>query len=115
MDEGTSIRVRYPEVDRMGVAHHTAHFVWFEIGRTELMRERGVPYGRLEDDEGLLLPVIDASCTYHAPARYDDRIRVRTSVSGVRGVRVTFSVFLPSMRSSRVGPSRKGACTAPTS
>lgn len=90
-DEGARIRVRYPEVDRMGVAHHTAHFVWSEIGRTELMRGRGVPYGRVEDDEGILLPVIDASCTYHAPARYDDLLHVRTTVSGVRGVRVTFS------------------------
>ncbi len=75
----------------MGVAHHTAHFVWFEIGRTELMRERGMPYARLEDDDGLLLPVIDAACTYHAPARYDDLLRVRASVAGHSGARVTFS------------------------
>ena len=90
-DEGASIRVRYPEVDRMGVVHNAAHFVWFEIGRTELMRARGLPYGCMEDDEGVLLPVIGASCTYHVPARYDDLLRVRTTVSGIRGVCITFS------------------------
>lgn len=83
------VRVRYPEVDRMGVAHHSSHFVWFEIGRTELMRARGLPYARIEE-EGLFLPVIDASCTYHAPARYDDLLRVRTSLEEMRGARATF-------------------------
>jgi acyl-CoA thioester hydrolase len=74
----------------MGIAHHAAHFVWFEIGRTELMRGEGVTYQRVEE-EGILLPVIDATCTYHAPARYDDLLRVHTSVSELRGARLTFS------------------------
>jgi len=84
------VRVRYPEVDRMGVAHHSHHFVWFEIGRTELMRERGLPYGRVEE-EGIFLPVIEAACTYLAPARYDELLRVRTTLAGSTAVRVTFS------------------------
>ncbi len=84
------IRVRYPEVDRMGLAHHTSHFVWFEIGRTELMRERGVPYRTLEE-EGILLPVIVASCSYVAPVRYDELLRVRTTLSETGPVRATFT------------------------
>ena len=84
------VRVRYAEVDRMGVAHHTAHFVWFEIGRTEWMRARDLPYGRVEDD-GIYLPVVEATCTYHAPARYDDLLRVRSCPAGFTGARVTFS------------------------
>ena len=89
--EGTvSIRVRYPEVDRMGVAHHASHFVWFEIGRTELMRERGVPYLAVEE-QGFHLPVIAASCAYTAPARYDERLRVRTRLDEIGAVRVIFS------------------------
>ena len=77
------VRVRYPEVDRMGVAHHATHFVWFEVGRTELMRAKGVTYRRLEDD-GVYLPVIEAACAYHAPARYDDLLCVVTRVEGAR-------------------------------
>jgi acyl-CoA thioester hydrolase len=89
-DGFVEVRVRYPEVDRMGVAHHSHHFVWFEIGRTELMRSRGVDYRRLED-EGIFLPVVEASCAYHAPARYDDRLRVHTQIELAGGVRVAFS------------------------
>ena len=90
-DEGViQVRVRYPEVDRMGVAHHSYHFVWFEIGRTELMRGRGLPYTRLEE-EGTFLPVIEAACAYRAPARYDDLLSVRTVLAQIGPVRVTFS------------------------
>ncbi len=83
------LRVRYPEVDRMGVAHHASHFVWFEIGRTELMRGLGVSYAQLEDD-GIYLPVIEATCSYRAPARYDDVLRVRTEIARASAVRVSF-------------------------
>lgn len=89
------IRVRYPEVDRMGVAHHASHFTWFEVGRTEFMRQRGVPYARVEEG-GIFLPVIEATCSYVSPARYDDVIRVLTTVSEVRGARVTFSYQIES-------------------
>jgi acyl-CoA thioester hydrolase len=89
-DGFVEVRVRYPEVDRMGVAHHSHHFVWFEIGRTELMRSKGVDYRRLED-EGIFLPVVEASCAYRAPARYDDCLRVHTRIESSSGVRVSFS------------------------
>jgi acyl-CoA thioester hydrolase len=89
-DSSVQIRVRYPEVDGMGVVHHAHHFVWFEIGRTEWMRERGLPYARVEQD-GIFLPVIEATCAYHAPARYDDLLRVRTRLSEAGAVRVTFA------------------------
>ncbi len=84
------LRVRYPEVDRMGVAHHSHHFVWFEIGRTELMRASGTTYATIETS-GVFLPVIEASCSYHAPARYDDRLVVRTRLAEAGPVRVAFS------------------------
>jgi acyl-CoA thioester hydrolase len=82
--------VRYPETDRMGVGHHTHHFVWFELGRTELMRDLGCPYGELEDGEGIYFPVIEAHATYRSPARYDEVLEVRTRLCEVRGVRVRF-------------------------
>jgi len=84
------LRVRYPEVDRMGFAHHANHFVWFEIGRTELMRSQGIDYRSIED-EGVFLPVIKAACAYRSPARYDDLLRVTTRVSEMTAARVTFS------------------------
>jgi acyl-CoA thioester hydrolase len=87
------IRVRYPEVDRMGVAHHTAHLIWFEVGRTEWMRRRGLTYARVEE-EGIFLPVIEAACAYVAPARYDDLLRVRTSLDSAGPVRVGFTYRL---------------------
>jgi len=84
------VRVRYPEVDRMGVAHHTHHFVWFEIGRTELMRASGLAYAAIEQS-GVFLPVIQASCAYLAPVRYDDRLIVRTRLAETGAARVSFS------------------------
>jgi acyl-CoA thioester hydrolase len=83
------IRVRYPEVDRMGVVHHRVHFVWFEIGRTELLRQAGQTYAEVES-QGIYLPVVAASCAYHAPARYDEVLTVRASLSGMTAARATF-------------------------
>ena len=82
----TWMRVRYPEIDRMGVAHHSHHFVWFELGRTEWMRELGVPYSTIEDENAVYLPVVEARAEYHAPARYDERLRIRTRLAWVKRV-----------------------------
>jgi len=89
----TSLRVRYPEVDRMGVAHHTHFFIWFEMGRTELLRDLGCTYGELEE-KGIFLPVVEAACRYRAPARYDDWLEVETALEEVSGSRVAFSYRL---------------------
>ena len=99
--EVVQLRVRYPEVDRMGIAHHASHFVWFEIGRTELMRGKGITYRDLEDD-GVFLPVIEAACVYHAPARYDDLLRVITRVEEAGGVRVAFAYRVESEADGRL-------------
>jgi len=63
----TTTRVRYPETDRMGIAHHTHFFTWFELGRTELMREAGCAYGELEDNERVFFPVIEAGAVFKSP------------------------------------------------
>jgi acyl-CoA thioester hydrolase len=89
-EETIQVRVRYTEVDRMGVAHHRSHFVWFEMGRTELMRSRGLPYAAVES-EGIFLPVIDAACSYRAPIRYDDLLRVHTTLEAMSPARATFA------------------------
>lgn len=84
----TRIRVRYSEIDKMDVAHNAAYLHWFEIGRTELLRQLGYPYRRLEE-EGYMLPVAEAVCRYMAPARYDDELEIRTGVLELKKRTVT--------------------------
>ena len=86
----TTTRVRYPETDRMGVAHHSHYFVWFELGRTELMREAGCAYGELEDREDVFFPVVEASAVFKASALYDESLRIDTRLIAAEGVRVRF-------------------------
>lgn len=83
------LRVRYAETDQMGVVYHANYLVWCELGRTELIRRRGVPYAELER-RGVFLAVADASLRYHAPARYDDLVRVEAWVEELRSRTVTF-------------------------
>lgn len=71
-------RVRYAETDQMGVVYHANYLVWMELARTELCRARGVRYRDIELQDGLLLAVVEASCRYLAPARYDDEIAARS-------------------------------------
>lgn len=87
------MRVRYAETDRMGVVYHANYLAWCEVGRTELIRALGVSYAELEAT-GLLLAVADASVRYHAPARYDDVVRVETTLSDVRSRTVTFDYLI---------------------
>ena len=84
------VRVRYAETDQMGVVYYANYLVWFEIGRTDLLRQNGWSYREMEVD-GYSLPVIDAQCAYKASAKYDDEIDVRTSGGMVSPVRVKFS------------------------
>ena len=87
------LRVRYAETDQMGVVYHSNYFIWFEVGRVELMRQLGVSYREMEQ-EGCLIAVVDAHCRYKAPARYDDELIVRTHLKNVRESLVHFSYEL---------------------
>jgi len=83
----TRLRVRYCECDPMGVAHHAAYVPWLEIGRTELLRESGRTYAKLES-EGTLLVVVKLEVRYRRPIRYDDVVEVKTTWSGGSRVKV---------------------------
>ena len=85
------VRVRYAETDQMGVVYHANYFVWFEIGRVELIRQMGLDYSRLEQDEGCLIAVVEATARYKAPARYDQELLVRTRLASVRGSILRFA------------------------
>jgi len=89
----SEFRVRYAETDRMRVVYHANYLVWCEVGRTEYIRTSGVSYAELEA-RGLMLAVADASIRYHAPARYDDVVRVETTLSEVRSRTVTFEYLI---------------------
>jgi acyl-CoA thioester hydrolase len=88
-----AVRVRYAETDQMGIVHHSHYAVWFEIGRTEFCRAAGLPYREMEES-GLLIPVIGLACKYRRPARYDDDLRVRTTLPELsgRGLRFDYEV-----------------------
>jgi acyl-CoA thioester hydrolase len=80
----TRVRVRYAETDKMGVVYHSNHFIWFEIGRVELLRQMGFSYRDMEDQDGRFIAVVDAKCRYRAPVHYDEEVVVRTKLLNVR-------------------------------
>src|SRR5438445_2059959 len=82
-----TIRVRYAETDRMGLLHHANYLVYFEQGRTELLRARGVSYKDLED-QGYLLVLTRMQVRYRSPARYDDLLTLRTTVVRTTSVKI---------------------------
>jgi acyl-CoA thioester hydrolase len=75
----TKIRVRYGETDQMGVVYHANYAVYFEVGRTEWLRELGLSYSGMEAD-GIMLPVISLAINYKNSARYDDVLKVKTKL-----------------------------------
>jgi acyl-CoA thioester hydrolase len=82
-----TIRVRYAETDRMGLLHHATYFVYFEMGRTELLRKRGFSYREIED-AGNFLVIVDLNCKFKRPAYYDDLLTLRTTVARVTHVKI---------------------------
>jgi len=86
----TSYRVIYGDTDQMGVAYYANYLRWFEMGRTELLRQIGLPYTSVEE-KGLRFPVIEVSCRYHKPARFDDLITIATALTSLGRASLTFS------------------------
>jgi acyl-CoA thioester hydrolase len=89
MTHATELRVRYAETDRMGIVYYANYLVWCEVGRVEFMRALGGSYAELEA-QGYGLAVAEASVRYLSPARFDDLVRVETSLVEVRSRAVTF-------------------------
>lgn len=91
MKEGVvRLKARYSETDQMGLVYHPNYLVWCEIGRTELMRQLGFAYADIERG-GTFLAVAEASVRYARAARYDDDIRIITSIAAVQSRTITFS------------------------
>lgn len=81
------IRVRYPEVDRSGAVHHSRYWVYFEMGRTELLRAQGIDYRDLED-QGVFFVMAKCSAAYRAAARYDDILALSTHITRTGRARI---------------------------
>lgn len=85
------VRVRYAEVDKMGYAYYANYLAWFEVGRCEWLRTLGWTYRQMEDEDGSMLPVIEAHCDYRVPARYDDELEIRATGHLLSPVRIKFA------------------------
>ena len=85
----SQVRVRYAETDAMGVLHHAVWPVYWELGRTELLRVAYRPYAEIEA-EGILFPLVDYGVRLEQPARYDDAITIRTRLTALGRVRLRF-------------------------
>ena len=94
LSANTRLRVRYSETDQMGIVYHANYLVWFEVGRSELFRELDLPYTQFEE-QGLGLAVIEASCRYRKPSRYDDELKIITSIDHMtsRSARFSYQVY----------------------
>jgi acyl-CoA thioester hydrolase len=90
----TRVRVRYAETDKMGVVYHSNHFIWFEIGRVELLRQLGFSYRDMEEQDGRFIAVVEAKCRYRAPVHYDEEVLVRTQLLNVRDSVIHFGYEL---------------------
>ena len=87
----TELRVRYAETDQMGVVYYANYLIWFELGRVEFMRSLGFDYKQMEVEDGCILPVVEATCRYKAPARYDDIIFIEAWPVLLRGSLLKFA------------------------
>ena len=91
MPVNSQVRVRYAETDQMGIVYYANYLVWFEIGRVELLRSLGLAYSQLETAHECILPVVEATCRYRSPARYDDQILIETRPALLRGPVIKFA------------------------
>lgn len=89
----TNIRVRYGETDQMGVVYHANYAVYFEIGRTEWLRQFGLSYSGMEA-KGIMLPVISLCINYKNSARYDDMLKVKTKLKKMPSASIEFEYEL---------------------
>jgi len=85
----TTVRVRYGETDQMGYVYYGYYAMYYEVARVESLRQLGVTYKEIEDN-GVMMPVLENKSKYLAPARYDEVLRIVTTLRQMPGVRITF-------------------------
>jgi acyl-CoA thioester hydrolase len=86
---GSKIRVRYAETDKMGIVYHANYYIWFEVSRADFIRNFGITYKDMEK-QGVGMPVISTDCIYKSPAYYDDLLTVKASIEEMSPTRIKF-------------------------
>ncbi len=89
----TTIRVRYEETDQMGFVYYANYLVWFEVARTDHLRNLGIIYKDIEK-KGLYLVVAEANCTYKSPARYDDLLEIETWLETIKNSSLAYGYLV---------------------
>lgn len=84
------VTVRYAETDKMGITHHSVYPIWFELARTELIKNIGITYTKMEE-EGIMLPLAELSCKYMLPSTYEDVLKIRVNISKLTPARIIFN------------------------
>jgi acyl-CoA thioester hydrolase len=94
IENQTQVRARYAETDQMGVVYYANYFVWMEVARVEYCRALGFEYSDMEKDSGALLAVLEATCKYRSPARFDEPVKIncRCVESKSRTIRFTYEM-----------------------
>lgn len=90
MTRSTTLTVRYAETDAQGIVHHAGYLVWFEEGRSDFLRQQGVHYRDFEK-AGYFIVVAGAEVRYKAPAYYEDRVTIETTLESLRGKLIEFT------------------------
>ena len=90
LENAPRLRVTYHDTDQMGHAYYARYMVWFEVGRTELLRIIGMRYREWEETHGVFLPVTHCWCEYKRGARYDDMVRIETAVTQISRATISF-------------------------
>ncbi|NQD72150.1 acyl-CoA thioesterase [Sphingobacterium shayense] len=85
----STIRIRYAETDQMGYVYYGNYASFYEVARTEMLRSTGITYKQLEE-MGVMMPVMDLTCKYYQPARYDDLITIKTCIKERPNIRLKF-------------------------
>lgn len=89
----TKLVTRYVETDQMGVIYHSNYFVYFEVGRTDFLKNYGMNYKDMENMD-IILPVIEVNCKYKVSAKYADELIVKTTITKLSPTRITFKYDL---------------------
>ena len=97
----TRIRVRYSETDQMGTFYNSRALEWFEVGRTDWLRQAGIPYAEMEL-RGALLPLVEAHVEFHGRARYDDELELTTNAAMAGKASMRFDVTIAHVSGERV-------------
>lgn len=87
----THYRPIYADTDAMGIVYHANYLRFFEMGRTEFLRETGFTYRRLDNTEGVMLPLVDVAIKYKKPALYDELLEIRTTIAELKNASVTMA------------------------